>query len=295
MKKNLFLISLLLLTFCTLAQTDDYELYKAKAVKDMTEGKFADAQKRFRLMMPYVTKTNKEDYDKILEVLQDSIDNVYNRAIKLKNDKKYTLAISEFQKLIDRYNQPLKSPLYAYIGYCYEGSGLGSLSELNYEMGLKYNEPLSALYLAKYIKKYDNTTTSETIIELYKKAKEYPEAMDSLGVEYARIGNVNQSYKCYKQSNTPFAKYNMASYILNSDSYPKLWTKFWHDDPIELLTEAADAGYAPAQYYLGMLYYYAREGERVEKNMTKGLKFIEKAASQGYDRAKEMLYKIKYK
>ena len=59
---------------------------------------------------------------------------------------------------------------------------------------------------------------------------------------------------------------------------------------MDLLNEAADAGYFEAQYYLGKLYY---EGEHVKRNIPRAKKFLGLAARQGDPDAAALLERIK--
>lgn len=84
----------------------------------------------------------------------------------------------------------------------------------------------------------------------------------------------------------------MAVYLLDKSTYTQLSEEYKTDDPIKLLTEAANDEYAPAQYYLGLLYYSAKDGERVQRDKAKGMVLMQKASSK-YAPAKKMVQKIK--
>lgn len=188
-------------------------------------------------------------------------------------------------------------PLYAHIGYCYEvrsanNENFKKLARDNYQLGIQHNENLSALRMAWFIRENNISATTEEMIELYEKAPNYYAAMDSLGVEYGRLGRLNESYKWYRKSQTNFSKYSMAVYLLDTSTYTQLSEDYRTDDPIKLLTEAADDGYAPAQYYLGILYYYAKDGERVQRDKAKGMELIQRAASSKYAPAEKKVQTI---
>jgi len=293
MKKFIFSLCSLVITISASAQLNTYETIKTQAVENLRSGDFASAKSRFNLMKPYLDDSNRNEYQNLLNQLQDSINNSYNKANVLRDKKQYQLAIVEYQRLIGRGKEPLIKPLYAYIGHCYEKLSDKELARSNYQLGIQYNENLSALQMARYIRENKISTNTEEMIDLYKKASNYYAAMDSLGVEYARLGRINESYKWYRKSQRSFSKYNMAVYILDTTTFVQLSEEYKTDDPIKLLTEASDNGYAPAQYYLGLLYYYAKEGERVRRDKERGLELMKKASSQ-YAPAKLMVRKIKY-
>lgn len=293
MKKTKFTLFCLIITYSAFAQLNTYKTIKAKAVESLRQGDFTSAKSRLNLMEPYIDDSNRNEYQGLLNQLQDSIKKSYNKANALREKKQYELAIVEYQRLIGRGKEPFLSPLYAYIGYCHEERCDKELAISNYKLGIRYNEHLSALRMAMYIRRIKIPTTTEEMINLYEKASGYFAARDSLGVEYGRLGRINDSYKWYRKSKRSFSKYNMAVYLLDATTYMQLKEEYKTDDPIKLLTEAADAGYAPAQYYLGLLYYYAKEGEKVKRDKEKGLSLMKKAASE-YTPAKEMIKKINY-
>ena len=295
--------NVLLVLFCVIisininikAQENVYTNTRNKVLEDMRIGDFAAAYTRIKLLSPLITDLNENDYQSLKQQLQDSLDNSYHRANSLKEKGKYELAIIEYQRLIGSSKSPLKSPLYAHIGHCYEKRGDNQLAKSNYELGMQHNENLSALRMAWYIRKNKIPATTEEMINLYEKAPNYYAAMDSLGVEYARLGDLNDSYKWFRKSNTDFSKYKMAEYLLDAAVYSQLADEYKTDDPIKLLTDASDNNYSPAQYYLGLLYYFAKDDERVKQDLSKGKFLIEKASSQRYKRASNMLYKIRFK
>ena len=297
MKGLAFTICSLVITFSAFAQQNTYETIKIKAVENLRSGDFASAKSRLNLMEPYIDDSNRNEYQSLLNQLQDSINNSYNKANALREKKQYEIAIIEYQRLI-KDKEPLVKPLYAHIGYCYEVRSANNeyfkkLARDNYQLGIQHNENLSALRMARFIRENNISATTEEMIELYEKAPNYYAAMDSLGVEYGRLGRLNESYKWYRKSQTNFSKYSMAVYLLDTSTYTQLSEKYKTDDPIKLLTEAAADGYAPAQYYLGLLYYYAKDGERVQRDKAKGMELMQKASSK-YTPAKKMVRKINY-
>lgn len=293
MKGLILTICSLAITFSTFAQQNAYEIIKTKAVENLRSGDFASAKSRLSLMEPYIDDSNRNEYQSLLNQLQDSINNSYNKANTLKEKKQYQLAIVEYQRLVGRSKEPLIKPLYAHIGYCYEERSDKELARSYYQLGIQHNENLSALRMAWYIRENKISATTEEMIELYEKAPNYYAAMDSLGVEYGRLGRLNESYKWYRKSQKNFSKYNMAVYLLDESIYTQLAEEYKTDDPIKLLTEAADDGYAPAQYYLGLLYYYAKDCERVLQDKEKGMELMQKASLK-YVPAKKMIRKIYY-
>ena len=294
MKKMILSICSLAITLSAFAQQPNtYETIKTNAMENLHSGDFASAKSRLNLMEPYVDDSNKAEYQSLLNQLQDSIKNSYNKANSLRENKQYQLAIVEYQRLIGRGKEPLIKPLYAHIGYCYEERSDKELAKNNYQLGIQYNETLAALRMAWYIRENKISATTKEMIELYEKAPNYYASMDSLGVEYGRLGRLNESYKWYRESQRNFSKYNMAVYLLDTSTYTQLAEEYRTDDPVKLLTEAADDGYAPAQYYLGLLYYYAKDGEVIQQNKEKGLELMKKASSK-YAPAKTMVRKINY-
>lgn len=317
MKELILMICSLAMTFSAFAQQNTYETIKAKAVESLRSGDFVSARSRLNLMEPCIDDLNRKEYQSLLHELQDSINNSYNKANALREKKQYQLAIIEYQRLIGRDKEPFRKPLYAHIGYCYEECSDKELARSNYQLGIQHNENLAALRMAKYIRANKISATTEEVIELYEKATTYDslgveyarigrlvgylldaatyyDAMDSLGVEYARLGRLNDSYKWYRKSQRNFSKYSMAGYLLDATTYTQLAEEFKTDDPIKLLTEAAEDGYAPAQYYLGLLYYYAKNGERVRQDKEKGMELMRKASSK-YALAKQMIERIQKK
>lgn len=295
MKKMIFaILCSIVISFNAFAQ-NTYEKIKTKAVENLREGDFIAAKSRLNLMEPYVKKSKKTEYQSLLDQLQDSINNSYNKANALREKKQYELAIIEYQRLIGKDREPLVKPLYAHIGYCYEMRYDKELAKNSYQLGIQHDENLASLRMAWYIRKNKISVTTEEMIGFYERASNYYAAMDSLGVEYARLGDMNQSYKWFKESMQDFSMYKMASYLLDESIYDKLHAEYKNDDPIKLLSDSADDGYAPAQYYLGLLYYFANNGERVSRDRVKGLEYMQKSANNGYERAKTMIEKIKHK
>lgn len=293
MKKVLFILCCFLETAYTIAQTNTYEIIRDEVIENLGSGDLASANSRLNLIKPYINESNDDEYKSLLNNLKDSINSTYERANTLRDKKQFQLAIIEYQRLISRTKEPLIKPLYAHIGYCFEMSSENEIAKSYYQLGIQHNESLSALRMAWYIRANKTPATAKEMISLYDKAHNYYAAMDSLGVEYARLGQINESYKWYRKSQRNFSKYNMAVFLLDSNTFSQLHEEYKGDDPIKLLSEAAGDGYAPAQYYLGLLYYYAKDGERVKRDKEKGMKLIKKASSK-YKPAKLMIRKIYY-
>ena len=293
-RKRWFVLCAIVVSLNVLAQNNVNNIINV-IQQELKNRDFASASTRLILLETYVSKSNITEYKQLVNQLNDSIYNTYNRANDMKNNNDYQRAIVEYQKLIGMRKEPLVSgPLYAYIGYCYEARSDKELAKSNYEEGIKHNENLSALRMARFIKSNNITTTTEEMITLYEKASNYSEAMDSLGIEYFRINKINDSYKWFKASSSSFGKYKLASYLLDTTIEVQLSDEYKEDNPIQFLTDAANDNYAPAQYYLGLLYYFAEDDERVPKDESKGLELINKAAKSGYEPAKRMKKRIDY-
>lgn len=266
MKRLVFTICSLVITFSAYAQQNTYQAIKTRVMENLRLGDFASAKSRLNLMEPYIDDSNRNEYQSLLNQLQDSINNSYNKANALRGKKQYELAIIEYQRLIKRNKEPLIKPLYAHIGYCYEARSASNenfkkLARDNYQLGIQHNENYSALRMAWYMRENKISATTEEMIELYEKAPNYYASMDSLGMEYGRLGRLNESYKWYRKSQRNFSKYSMAVYLLDTSAYAQLAEEYKSDDPIKLLTEAADDGYAPARQMLNKL--NNRESESV--------------------------------
>lgn len=290
--KLLLICCFLTMSICCGAQIDMYQTYRSKAVEYIHLGNFSNALFQLKLASPFASDKEQLELAGIEESIQDSIADVYARAHMYSDKHKYQLAIIEYQKLIGMDQKPLKSPLYAYIGQCYEKMKNNDLAKRNYELGALYGESYSALLLARYIRRNNIPVSTEDMISLYLKADNYYSAMDSLGVEYTRIGNINEAYSWFQKSNENYSKYKMASLLLDPETYDKLDNRYKNDDPITLLTEASASGYTPAQYYLGLLYYFAEPGDRVQKDCVKGYALLEKASRNGHKKARRILWQI---
>ena len=280
MKGLVFTICSLVITFSAFAQQNTYETIKIKAVENLRSGDFASAKSRLNLMEPYIDDSNRNEYQSLLNQLQDSINNSYNKANALREKKQYEIAIIEYQRLIKRDKEPLIKPLYAHIGYCYEARSTNNenfkkLARDNYQLGIQHKENLSALRMALYIRENNISATTEEMIELYEKAPNYYAAMDSLGVEYARLGRLNESYKWYRKSQRNFSKYNMAMYLMDTSTYTQLAEEYRTDEPIKLLIEAANDGYAPAKQMLNKINNKESESVSTSQQPDKGIIIVE--------------------
>ena len=250
MMRLMLIICSLGVTFTAFAQQSTYATIKTKVVENLRSGNFAEAKSRLNLMEPYIDDSNREEYRSLSNQLQDSINNCYNKANDYRLKTQYELAIVEYLRLIGRGKEPLIKPLYAHIGYCYEARFDKELARSYYKLGIQYNENFSALRMAWYIRENKIYATTEEMIKLYEKAPNYYAAMDSLGVEYGRLGRLNESYKWYRKSQSSFSKYNMALYLLDTSTYTQLAEEYKSDDPIKLLAESADEGYTLAKQKL---------------------------------------------
>ncbi len=143
MNRFVFLLSCCAITFGAFAQQNTYETIKIKAVESLRSGDFASAKSRLNLMEPHIDDSNRSEYQSLLNELQDSINNSYNKASALRDKKQYEQAIIEYQRLIGRGKEPLVMPLYAHIGYCYEKRFDKELARSFYQLGKQFNEELS--------------------------------------------------------------------------------------------------------------------------------------------------------
>ena len=157
MKGLAFTICSLVTTISAFAQQNSYETIKNKVVENLRSGDFASAKFRLNLMEPDVDDSNRTEYQSLLNQLQDSINNSYNKANALREKKQYELAIIEYQRLIQRDKEPLVKPLYTHIGYCYEArsatnESFKKLARDYYKLGIQHNENFAALRMAWYIR-----------------------------------------------------------------------------------------------------------------------------------------------
>ena len=93
MKGLAFTICSLVITFSAFAQQNTYETIKIKVVENLCSGDFASAKSRLNLIQPYINDSNRNEYQSLLNQLQDSINNSYNKANALRETKQYELAI----------------------------------------------------------------------------------------------------------------------------------------------------------------------------------------------------------
>lgn len=230
----------------------------------------------------------------LLEEIKSEINNTYlnaNRLRELQSPDSIELAIIEYKKLIGT-NKP---NVHCYIGLCNEKLKRLIPAKEEYIIGVQEKEAYAPYCLAQLIRKTDREIPMDSLASLYLRSANagYTVSMDSLSIIYKNQNKIDKSYYWFRKSHSAMGKYYMASYILDTSISENLSNEYRTDDPIKLLTESADNGYAPAQYYLGLLYYYAKEGERVKKDKTKGMELIRKAASR-YAPAKRMIHKITY-
>ena len=80
-------------TETALQKQNTYETIKTKAVENLRSGDFTSANSRLNLMEPYIDDSNRNEYQSLLNQLQDSITNSYNKANALRGNKQYELAI----------------------------------------------------------------------------------------------------------------------------------------------------------------------------------------------------------
>lgn len=295
--KHLISILFLIISIPTIQAQVSYEKMKTDAITALKNGDFFKA--KFCIDIARVRENaNKQEIENLNKMLRDSIDATYDRAEKLYIESKYALAANEYHKLMSRDSKPRKlveKPIYARVGYCFEKMKENERAYYYYKIGVDENESLSALYLALYTRRNLGDSTPQDRIQLYEKASVYVAALDSLGVEYKRIGDEKKSYDNFKKSQSSFGKYNRASYLLDEQIVARLSDDQKNDDPIQLLKEASDLNYSPAQYYLGMLYYFAdNNANAVKKNTEEGEKMLAKASEQGHNNARKILNRISY-
>lgn len=266
------------------AQTDRevYSSLREMGLQSLQDRKYSDALRQLKGAQGI------SDTDVIRQDIRranDSIDVAFSRAeavFKAGGNASYQRAIGMFSELLD-----VRKESYAYIGQCYYVIGNTILAMDYYAKGVENNDALSAYWYADRLRRTDPKNTIPKRIMLYKKALQYVGVRDSLGVEYERLNKVDSSYYWYSRSSSAFSKYNRASLLLNPSNKNKLGKIA--DDPYKLLEEAADSGYAPAAYYLGMLYRY-RSRVKGDKDNETGWKWIECAANLGQSEAKKVLF-----
>ena len=66
MKRLVFTLCSLVITFSAFEQQNTYETIKIKAVENLRSGDFASAKSRLNLMEPYVDDSNKGEYQSLL-------------------------------------------------------------------------------------------------------------------------------------------------------------------------------------------------------------------------------------
>lgn len=230
----------------------------------------------------------------LLEEVKSEINATYDNANKLRKlqaTDSIELAIIEYKKLIGTD----KPNIHCYIGLCNEKLKRLTPAKEEYIHGVQEAETYAPYCLAQLIRRTDTKIAIDSLASLYLCSANagYIASIDSLAVIYKKQNQVDKSYFWFRKSQSAMSKYYMASYILDTSMSDKISNEYKTDDPIELLSESAEDEYAPAQYYLGLLYYYAKDGERVQQDKEKGMELMQRASSK-YAPAKKMVRKINY-
>lgn len=230
----------------------------------------------------------------MLEVVKSEINTTYNNANRLRTRQaadSLELAIIEYRKLIGTG----KPNIHCYIGLCNEKLNRFTPAKEEYINGVQEGESYAPYCLAQLDRITDAKIPIDSLASLYLYSANagYVAAIDSLAMIYKNQNKPDKSYFWLRKSQSAMSKYYMASYLLDKSTSCKLSDEYKTDDPIKLLVESAERGYAPAQYYLGLLYYYAKDGERVQRDKAKGMELMQKASSK-YAPAKKMISRIIY-
>lgn len=265
---------------------------KNNIIQLIRQGHLGDAYNKL------ISETQSVEYNSgliaLLEEVKSEIDATYdnaNRLRKLQATDSIELAIIEYKKLIGTG----KPNIHCYIGLCNEKLKRLTPAKEEYIYGVQDEETYAPYCLAQIIRKTDTKIAVDSLASLYLRSAKagYTVSIDSLAMIYKNQNHIDKSYFWFRKSQSAMSKYYMAVYILDTSTSDKISNEYKTDDPIKLLTESAEDEYAPAQYYLGLLYYYAKDGERVQRDKAKGMELMQKASSK-YTPAKKMVRKINY-
>lgn len=196
-----------------------------------------------------VSKESKEitRLQKLVETQIDDIHGRANRLIKHLSNDSLEQAIIEYRKLIGTD----KPNIYCCIGLCNEKLKRTIPAKEEYINGVNSKEPFAPYCLASLLQKTNEAVSNDSLISLYSISaqKGYKSACDSLAVQYKKIGDINSSYKWFKESGSDFGKYQAAMYLRNKYTAGKLSDEYKNDNAIQLLKEAAK-NYTPARNML---------------------------------------------
>lgn len=283
-RKTLVLVGILLIVPSTFAQYNaDYIEMRNDGCSLMSSGKYSDALKMFEGASGFATSTNqKNELNKLKRQVRDSVSTIYDRAVKLAKNasskQNYGDALQTFKLLLPIEGLDVNN-VYSWMGYCYEHLSEPYAAISQFEKGLALKESLSAKRLAQLLPKYRNIST-DSIVGLYKIAAISDKtAYDSIGDIYAK-SHPYKAFDSYKLSKTQYGRYQMASLMLCKKITNNM-------SPVTILKELSNEKYAPAQFYLGLLYFQGSEWTtQDEKN---GLNLIQSASDNGLSDAKQWL------
>lgn len=296
---RILLVILLFMQYTNDCCASDYTDLRDAGIRFLNEGKFADAKFKFDGAEGLASDTEMTEIAKLQNILRDSINAVYNTAYDLmgRNNEK---AIMMFERLFDRTGKPMHGDLFAQLGWCYGNLEMKNKQRTLFEKGLEEGEQLSAYYLARLFQRNKENISTDSLLNLYKKAVNIVSSVDSVGIIYYRKKEYNTSYSWFVKNKTVFSKYWRAKMLLDVKQQCFLNEKYKADDPISYLIDASCANNLTfaktenrdALFYLGMLYYYAESGDRIKKDRDKGRILILKARDLGHPDAKRVWYNL---
>lgn len=292
------MIFFLLVIFTSQAYASDYTQLRDAGKKSLYEGNFAEAKFKFEGAEGFAISSSEVAEIKALQsVLKDSINKVFDRAYGLMGINSET-AILLFERLYDKQGKSMHNNLNAQLGWCYGKQKMKTKERQLYNIGVKEGESVAAYYLARLLD--NNEISNDSIIQLYKMAYNISSAQDSLGMIYYRQRNYNESYKWFRKNHTVLGDYYKATMLLDNTISLLLLNDYKNDQPIQFLENSsnvknidlAKSENAPALYYLGLLYYYAKANDIVRQDKLLGKRLIKKASDLGYVPAKKIIYSL---
>ena len=303
--KKMFIILVLLVIGISMANSQSrsnyIELRDAGKVC-MQKGQFADAKFIFDGAEGFASELSEayvKEIQNLQRTLRDSVNTVYNAAYNLmgRNDEK---AVMMFERLFDKSGKPMHANLYAQMGWSYGQLKMKEKQRKLYEKGLAEGESLAAYYLAVLMQENRDNVSTDSLLNLYLSARYVKSSIDSVAIIYYRKAQYNKSYSMFSKNQTVFSKYWRARILLDDKTNKYLDDAYKSDDPIKFLSEAACADNLSsaksenrdALFYLGMLYRYAKPGDRVKRDEIKGRSLIIKAKDLGHPEAKRIWYNL---
>lgn len=282
--KRLIAISLILITSMNVvySQSRDYMQMRDEGIKFLKQYQYSKAYKLFDGAEGFANSASeKEELIRLRHQLRDSVQSTYKRGIDIiqnaKSKNEYSFAIQELKKLIptDYLNV---SQIYGWLGTAYERLSEPYSAIEHYAQGVSHKERFCALRLAELLQKH-KTVTQDSLVRLYEYAAPgYKEAYEILGDMFVSVSPL-RAYNYYKNANSKRGNYQMATLLLTNKVSNS-------DNPIKILQQLTDNGYADAQLYLGLLYFH---GKNVEQNKEMGLRLINAAKTNGNKDAKQWL------